>query len=137
MPRWSDFGSAVCGLGRLELMAEQGQVGETSGNGTPGADFEIDVELLAFAHRYATGPVKWDILVFFGENPYNRDTAESIARRIGRHAWTVARELHDLSLMGVLERQRVNGSVVFALTRSPRIRRTLRRFVADNRLGVG
>jgi len=98
-------------------------------------EFEIDVELLAFAHRYATGPVKWDILVFFGENPYSRDTASSIAQRIGRRVSTVARELHDLSLMGVLERQRMNGNVVFMLSPSPKIRRTLSRFVATSRGG--
>ncbi|MGC8839297.1 MAG: hypothetical protein ACP5UM_12875 [Anaerolineae bacterium] len=95
-------------------------------------EFEVDVELLAFAHRYATGPIKWDILVFFGENPYTQDTAEAIARRIGRRAPAVLRELFDLSLMGVLERRRLNGNVVFALSRSPRIQRTLRRLVAES-----
>ncbi len=103
------------------------------GAGLRPGEFEVDVELLAFAHRYATGPVKWDILVFFGENPYTQDTAEAIARRIGRRAPTVLRELFDLSLMGVLERRRLNGNVVFALSRSPKIRRTLGRFVAQSR----
>lgn len=103
------------------------------GEGLRPGEFEVDVELLAFAHRYATGPIKWDILFFFGENPYTQDTAEAIARRIGRRAPTVLRELFDLSLMGVLERRRLDGNVVFALSRSPRIRRTLRRFVAESR----
>lgn len=96
-------------------------------------EFEVDVELLAFAHRYATGPIKWDIVVFFGENPYTQDTAEAIARRIGRRAPTVLRELFDLSFKGFLERRRLDGKVVFALSRSPKVRRTLSRFVAVSR----
>lgn len=103
------------------------------GEGLGPGEFEVDVELLAFAHRYATGPIKWDILVFFGENPYTQDTAEAIARRVGRRAPAVLRELYDLSLMGVLERRRLDGKVVFALSRSPRLRQTLRRFVAESR----
>jgi len=111
-------------------MQEQAQGREA---GLRPGEFEVDVELLAFAHRYATGPVKWDILVFFGENPYTQDTAEAIARRIGRRASAVLRELFDLSFMGVLERRRLNGNVIFALSPSTKIRRTLRRFVAESR----
>lgn len=101
------------------------------GEGLRPSEFEVDMELLAFAHRYATGPIKWDILIFFGENPYTQDTAEAIARRIGRRAPAVLRELFDFSLMGVLERRRLDGNVVFALSRSPKIWRTLRRFVDE------
>jgi len=117
------------------VTVDQLQGNETSEAGPRQGEFEIDVELLAFAQRYATGPVKWDILVFFGENPYSRDTAGSIAHRIGRRVPTVTRELHDLSLMGVLERLHMNGSVVFTLSPSPKIRKTLGRFVAGSRDG--
>ena len=117
------------------MIADQVQRNEASGAGPRQGEFEIDVELLAFAQRYATGPVKWDILVFFGENPYGRDTAGSIAHRIGRRVPAVTRELYDLSFMGVLERLHMNGSVVFALSTSSKIRKTLSRFVAGSRDG--
>lgn len=112
------------------------QVPQELATGPKPGEFEVDVELLAFAYRYATGPVKWDILLFFGENPYTRDTAEAIARRIGRRPSAVLRELFDLSLMGVLERQRLNGTVVFGLSRSPKMRQTLQRFVQESRAGL-
>ncbi|NLE76161.1 MAG: helix-turn-helix domain-containing protein [Chloroflexi bacterium] len=93
-------------------------------------EFEIDVELLSFVHRYASGPLKWDLLLFFGQNTYTRDTAEAIARRIGRRPQTVARELQDLAIMGVVQAHRLSGSAVFALAPSPKLRDTLSRFVA-------
>ncbi|MDE3091223.1 MAG: hypothetical protein KGJ80_17785, partial [Chloroflexota bacterium] len=47
---------------------------------------EIDVELLAFAERYATNLARWDLLLYFGQNPTARDSARGIARQVGRRA---------------------------------------------------
>ncbi|HID65018.1 MAG TPA: hypothetical protein EYP49_20050 [Anaerolineae bacterium] len=90
---------------------------------------EVDVDLLAFVKRYATGAVKWDIIAFFGENPYTSDTAESIAQRIGRSLDTVLPELIDLAMVGLLERIEIGEAVVFQLTQEQALRQTTSNFV--------
>jgi hypothetical protein len=94
---------------------------------------EVDVDLLAFVERYATGAVKWDIIVFFGENPYTGDTARSIAQRIGRSLDTVLPELVDLAMVGLLERIEIGGSVIFQLTQEQALRQTTLNFVCHFR----
>lgn len=90
---------------------------------------EVDVSLLAFVERYATGVVKWDIIAFFGENPYTSDTARSIAQRIGRSLDIVLPELFDLAMVGLLERIKIDGTMVFQLTREKALRQTTFNFV--------
>jgi len=90
---------------------------------------EVDVNLLAFVERYATGAVKWDIIAFFGENPYTSDTARSIAQRIGRSLDIVLPELIDLAMVGLLERIVIDGAVVFQLTQEQALRQTTFNFV--------
>jgi hypothetical protein len=90
---------------------------------------EVDVGLLAFVERYATGAVKWDIIVFFGENPYTSDTARSIAQHIGRSLGTVLPDLVDLAMVGLLERIKIDGTVVFQLAQEQTLRQTTFNFV--------
>lgn len=90
---------------------------------------EVDLDLLAFVERYATGAVKWDIIAFFGENPYTSDTARSIAQHIGRSLDTVLPELVDLAMIGVLERITIDGTVVFQLAQEQALRQTTFNFV--------
>lgn len=94
---------------------------------------EVDVDLLAFVERYATGAVKWDIIAFFGENPYTGDTARSIAQRIGRSLDIVLPELIDLAMVGLLERIKIDGAVVFQLTQEQALRQTTFNFVCHFR----
>ena len=90
---------------------------------------EVDVDLLAFVERYATGAVKWDLIAFFGENPYTGDTARSIAQRIGRSLDVVLLELIDLAMVGLLEQIEIDGAVVFQLTQEQALRQTTFNFV--------
>jgi hypothetical protein len=90
---------------------------------------EVDVDLLAFVERYATGAVKWDIIAFFGENTYTGDTARGIAQRIGRSLDIVLPELVDLAMVGLLERIKIDGAVVFQLTQEQALRQTTFNFV--------
>jgi hypothetical protein len=90
---------------------------------------EVDVDLLAFVEGYATGAVKWDIIAFFGENPYTGDTARSIAQRIGRSLDMVLPELTDLAMVGLLERIKIDEAVVFQLTQEQALRQTTFNFV--------
>lgn len=92
-------------------------------------DREIDVELLAFVGRYATGLLKWDIITFFGRNPHTHDTATSIARFIGRNPQAVALSLGDLAILGLLCQTRVNGQIIYRLTPNRALRDVTFRFI--------
>ncbi len=92
-------------------------------------EYEIDIALLAFLNRCVNSPVKWDIVVFFGQNPYTRDTAAGVAQRIGRSPRVVLPELRDLVLLGVLEQTDLNGEIVYHLTVEKELRETTARFV--------
>jgi hypothetical protein len=97
---------------------------------------EVDVDLVAFVERYATGAVKWDLIAFFGQNPYTGDTAKSIARCIGRSLDIVLPELVDLAMVGLLERINIDGAVVFQLTQEQALRQTTLNFVRHFRKRV-
>lgn len=94
---------------------------------------EIDVELLTFVERYATNLARWDLLLYFGQNPSKCDGVVGIARRVGRFASAVQKELDDLAYLGVL-RTRLNGNgKMYALTRTPHMRRTVLRLARHYR----
>ncbi len=63
---------------------------------------EIDIEFLTFVERYATNLARWDVLVFFGENPTLEENASAIASRLGRPEHPIEKELNDLVYLGVL-----------------------------------
>ena len=95
----------------------------------PSSGNEVDIELLAFIERYAKTLIKWDILTFFGENPYTRDTASGIAQRIGRSPRIVLPELGDLVMLGLLEQTDLNDQRVYQLTTRMDLREMVFRFV--------
>ncbi len=51
--------------------------------------------------------VKADLLTLLHNNPHLQDTAEGLARRIGRNAAEVQRELEDLAGLGILKKAEV------------------------------
>ena len=83
---------------------------------------EVDIELLAFIERVGDSLLKLDLLNFFANNPYTRDTSNNIALRIGRDRESVALELYDLYLMGLLERERLDNTYVYHLSHDKRTR---------------
>ncbi|MDY7040918.1 MAG: hypothetical protein SVX38_08635 [Chloroflexota bacterium] len=93
-------------------------------------DREVDVELLAFVERYATGLLKWDIVTFFGRNPHTHDTALSVAFFIGRNPHAVMLNLEDLRILGLLQQTRVNGEITYRLTSDHVLREAAFKFVS-------
>jgi DNA-binding MarR family transcriptional regulator len=77
---------------------------------------EIDVELFAFVERYATNLARWDLLLYFGQNPNTRDDASDIAGRIGRRPVSVRNELDDLAYLGVVQADRTNHVTHYELS---------------------
>jgi hypothetical protein len=90
---------------------------------------DMDPELLNFLRTRVNSFVKWDLIRFFGENPYTTDTAENIARYAGRNVETTRAELAELAVQGVLVEQRLGGMTVYSLSSNPEVRRLIQRFL--------
>jgi len=89
----------------------------------------MDPELLNFLRTRVNSFVKWDLIRFFGENPYTTDTAENIARYAGRNVETTRAELAELAAQGVLVEQRLGEMTVYSLSSNPEVRRLIQRFL--------
>ena len=92
---------------------------------------EIDVELFAFIERYATNLVRWDVLLYFGQNPNRRDPASDIAGRLGRKPTTVQKELDDLAYLGVVHAEQNDYGVRYSLATDINTRRAAMRLARD------
>jgi hypothetical protein len=68
---------------------------------------DMDPELLDFLKTKVNSFVKWDLVRFFYENPNSTDTAENVARYVGRDVSAIEVELGELVGAGVLESARV------------------------------
>lgn len=90
---------------------------------------DMDPELLNFLRTRVNSFVKWDLIRFFGENPYTTDTAENIARYAGRNVETTQAELAELAAQGVLVEQRLGEMTVYSLSSDPEVRRFIWRFL--------
>jgi hypothetical protein len=93
-----------------------------------GPSKEVDVDLLVFIERYANDLLKWDLMSFFAQNPNSYDSADNVARHVGRNPRAVRPELGDLAMLGVLEWDNLNGDFIYHLTRRPDLRRMALRF---------
>lgn len=65
----------------------------------------LNEELDAFVDNHINNFVKWDLVVFFHQNPDLADTPEAIAGRLGRREADVTAALDDLVESNILERQ--------------------------------
>ncbi len=94
-----------------------------------GSTKEVDVDLLVFIERYASDLLKWDLISFFARNPDLYDTADNVARHVGRNLRVVRPELGDLVMAGILDRYRLNGGDhIYQLTRRSDLRKLALKF---------
>lgn len=89
---------------------------------------DIDANLLEFLRTQVDSFIKWDLIQFFYRNPNTVDTAENIARYIGRSAEKMDDEMAELSSGGVLIASHLNGMTVYSLADDPEVRDLLRSF---------
>jgi hypothetical protein len=89
---------------------------------------EVDVDLLVFIERYANDLLKWDLISFFARNPDLYDTADNVARHIGRNPRVIRSELGDLAVLGILEGDSLAGNHIYYLTRRPELRKLALKF---------
>ena len=91
---------------------------------------DMDPEVLEFLKTAVNTFIKWDLVIFFYENPNTNDTADNIARYIGRDASVIETELEELAVVGVLQRQPTGQLLVVSLTPAAQVRGRLKHFVA-------
>jgi hypothetical protein len=90
---------------------------------------DMDPELLDFVRNKVNTFIKWDLLKFFHENPNTADTAENIARYVGRSATAVKAEAQQLVEGGLMEMRLVEDLPIYTLTRNQEIRQLINQFL--------
>lgn len=90
---------------------------------------DMDPELLEFLKNKVNSFIKWDLVRFFHENPHSTDTAENVARYVGRDASAIEAELGELVGTGVLERQRVGELWTYSLATNADMRKLVDQFI--------
>ncbi len=91
---------------------------------------DMDPEVLEFLKTTVNSFVKWDLVIFFYDNPHTTDTSDSIARYIGRDANVIQDDLADLVRSGVLEVHTTGNMTVYSLTKDPQVRERIKHFVS-------
>ena len=91
---------------------------------------DMDPEVLEFLKTTVNSFIKWDLVIFFFENPHTTDTIDNIARYIGRDAAVIQTDLEDLVKAGVLEQHTSGTLTVYSLTKDAQIREKIKHFVS-------
>jgi hypothetical protein len=91
---------------------------------------DMDPEVLEFLKTTVNSFIKWDLVIFFFENPHTTDTIDNIARYIGRDAAVIKFDLEELVRAGVLEQHTSGTLTVYALTKDTQIREKIKHFVS-------
>ena len=90
---------------------------------------DMDPALLDLIKSKITSFIKWDLVRFFYENPNTMDSAENIARYVGRNVDSVAPELHELAEDGVMDRRMMDEIPVYSLAIDDQMRQLIERFI--------
>ena len=90
---------------------------------------DMDPPLLDLVKTKVNSFIKWDLVRFLRENPNTADTAENIAKYVGRNAASVEPELRELVDCEIMEVKTVDGLPVYSLTTNASTRELLDRFI--------
>ena len=90
---------------------------------------DMDPQLLDLVKTKVNSFIKWDLVRFLRENPNTADTAENIAKYIGRNAVTVEPELQELVDTQIMEVRSVEGLPVYSLTLDDSTRDLIDQFI--------
>jgi hypothetical protein len=85
--------------------------------------------VMRFLRQKLDSFVKWDIVRFFHDNPHAVETADDIARALGREGDEVPEALKALTASKVLTMKTVSGTAVFSLHDDPAVRALVHEFV--------
>jgi len=90
---------------------------------------DMDPPLLDLVKTKVNSFIKWDLVRFLRENPNTADTAENIAKYVGRNAATVEPELRELVDSDIMEVKSIDTMQVYSLTADDSTRELLDRFI--------
>ena len=90
---------------------------------------DMDPQLLDLVKTKVNSFIKWDLVRFLRENPNTADTAENIAKYIGRNAATVEPEIKELVDSQIMLTKTLAGMPVYSLTSDGQVRDLLDRFI--------
>ena len=91
---------------------------------------DMDPQLLAFLQTKVNSFIKWDLVRFFHNNPHAADTAENIARYIGRDDYVIEDDLTGLVESGILQSAEVPNTRIYSLVNDSDVRAMVANFVA-------
>lgn len=91
---------------------------------------DMDPEVLEFLKTSVNSFIKWDLVIFYSENPNTTDTATNVSRYIGRDLSVTESEMDELVQSKVLQRDRVSDLTVYSLTIDQGMRDRIKHFVA-------
>ena len=90
---------------------------------------DMDPPLLDLVKTKVNSFIKWDLVRFLRENPNTADTAENIAKYVGRNAAAVEPELLELVECEIMEVRQLEGMPVYSLSTDAGTRTLLDRFI--------
>lgn len=90
---------------------------------------QLDIKLEKFIEKHVNSFIKWDLLVFFHENPGAADTATSLANRLGRRPEDVRKALDEFGEGGILTTQADDPNVIYQYQPSPKIQPLIEAFI--------
>ncbi len=90
---------------------------------------DMDPFLLEFIRDRINTFIKWDLVRFFYDHPHTSETAETIARIMGRDVRTLEPELLQLVRDGLVEMDNLAGLRIFTLTDDPQTRHRIDHFL--------
>lgn len=101
----------------------------------------IDPKLAEFVEDYVTSFLVWDILVLYYHNSSLTNTADQVARLLGRTTPEIEEALQELSMKGLLRAANSGSSVVYDYSPVPHLEPQVERFVEaiserDKRLAI-
>ena len=86
---------------------------------------EMDPRVLDFVKQHVTTFTRWDTLRFFHENPYTQDTAENLARYVGRSPDVIRQEAQEMAEEGIFRSLGRGEHTVYLLTEDTDTRRLI------------
>ena len=90
---------------------------------------DMDPALLDFVKHMVNTFIKWDLVRFFYENPSTADSAENIARYVGRNVHSVEPELDELAESGIMSKHMLDQILVYSLTSDAESHQLVERFI--------
>ncbi|MBE7472826.1 MAG: hypothetical protein DPW09_40300 [Anaerolineae bacterium] len=91
---------------------------------------DVEPVLLDFIKTNVNSFIKWDLLRLFAANWDTLDTAENIARYVGRTVAVIEQELEDLVESGLIVKRGLNGASTYALVSDETTRATVSHFIS-------